>query len=148
MCPTVQFQEWSGPSVERVCQPGETGQVEANTDQASQPSVSLRTGDLNAPLSWAAREGHSKMPWSSLAPSNWHQNQTCSGEQKPTVSSGPRRIPQLPLLSNTECHVKEQHPGPAGKGVTVGRVQDRFQLRQTVLLPGDSPCQPPGGAPI
>ena len=35
-----------------------------------------------------------------------------------------------------------------GGGVTVGRVQDRFQLRQTVLLPGDSPCQPPGGAPI
>ena len=34
-----------------------------------------------------AGEGHSKMPCSSLAPSNWHQNQTCAGEQKPIVSS-------------------------------------------------------------
>lgn len=54
-----------------------------------------------------------------------------------------------PVPRTTTCTGRAAAPGPAGSVSTVGRGKDRFHLGQTAcLLPGDSPCQPPGGGPI
>lgn len=148
MYPTVQFPERSGPSVQRACQAGETGRLEANWGPSlsaiSEPSHMRPECASELSCGGESLKDSLKLPCTfqlALKPNLfWRADTNClfmAQENSPAASVKKHKTP---------C--EGAAPGPAGKGVTVGRVQDRFQLRQTILLPGDSPCQPPGGAPI
>lgn len=47
------------------------------------------------------------------------------------------------FVRTMKCHVKEQHPGPAGTVSTVDRAQTDFSWDRQVLPPKNSPSQPP-----